>query len=86
MATSTRQWKQVLLEATDWTQLPDVALTQEEKDAWAVYRQNLRNINSDESLYSQSWPIPPSELQSIRDVIGDTDSAVLVSLNLYNCR
>lgn len=33
-----------LLLDSDWTQLPDVPLTEEQKAAWASYRQELRDI------------------------------------------
>lgn len=51
------------LAITDWTQLPDVPLTASEKEAWAVYRQQLRDIpniytNPDDII----WPVPPMEV------------------------
>lgn len=36
-----------LLAESDWTQLPDVALTEQAKSAWAEYRQNLRDLFSE---------------------------------------
>jgi hypothetical protein len=33
-----------LLSRCDWTQIPDAALTLEEKQAWSAYRQALRNL------------------------------------------
>jgi hypothetical protein len=36
-----RYWK---LQGTDWTQLPDVDLTEEKKLAWREYRQALRDL------------------------------------------
>jgi hypothetical protein len=33
-----------LLMQSDWTQLPDVSLTEEQKTAWSVYRQQLRDL------------------------------------------
>jgi hypothetical protein len=36
-----------LLLQSDWTQLQDTVLTNDEKIAWAEYRQNLRNIPQD---------------------------------------
>ncbi len=33
-----------LLLRSDWTQLPDVSLTEEQKEAWSVYRQQLRDL------------------------------------------
>ena len=42
-----RARRNMLLAACDWTQIPDAALTLEEKQAWADYRQTLRNIPQD---------------------------------------
>lgn len=39
-----------LLISSDWTQLPDVALTQAEKDHWKVYRQALRDMTEQDFL------------------------------------
>lgn len=36
-----------LLQQCDWTQLPDVSLTNEQKLAWSQYRQMLRNVTED---------------------------------------
>ncbi|HOB44347.1 MAG TPA: tail fiber assembly protein, partial [Bacillota bacterium] len=33
-----------LLAECDWTQIPDVPLTEEQKEAWREYRQALRDI------------------------------------------
>lgn len=33
-----------LLQASDWTQISDAALSPEEKTAWATYRQQLRDL------------------------------------------
>ena len=38
--------RQVLLYQSDWTQLPDAPLTAEQKAAWSVYRQALRDITA----------------------------------------
>jgi Phage tail assembly chaperone protein len=40
----TRIYRRELLSRCDWTQVSDVALALEEKEAWAAYRQALRNI------------------------------------------
>lgn len=47
-----------LLVSSDWTQLPDVPLAT--KEAWATYRQALRDI-TDQPGYPLTivWPIPP---------------------------
>ena len=42
-----RNYRNELLSRCDWTQIPDAALTLEEKQAWSAYRQALRNIPQD---------------------------------------
>lgn len=52
----------------DWTQLPNAPLTEQQKQAWEVYRQELRdlpeNITDPKPLVLDenhpSWPVPPS--------------------------
>ncbi len=51
-----RQRRDQRLAASDWTQLPDAPLSEEEKAAWAAYRQALRDLDMDGS----DWPEPPS--------------------------
>lgn len=47
-----------LLAASDWTQLPDVPL--ETKQAWATYRQALRDITTQEGYpFNVIWPTKP---------------------------
>jgi hypothetical protein len=52
--------RQNLLYASDWTQIPNNPLTTAQQEAWAVYRQELRDI-SDQSGYPFNviWPTPP---------------------------
>lgn len=45
-----------LLAGSDWTQLPDSPLTDEQKQAWAVYRQALRDVTENDPVV---WPDPP---------------------------
>jgi hypothetical protein len=55
-----RLWRNAQLTASDWTQLPDVALTSEEVQAWAQYRHELREMlkqNDDPKLIV--FPEPP---------------------------
>ena len=44
---SLRPERNRLLAASDWTQLNDADLTEEEIAAWAAYRQSLRNLTDD---------------------------------------
>ena len=46
------------LTATDWTQLPDSPLTTEKKTEWAVYRQALRDITTQENPREIVWATP----------------------------
>jgi hypothetical protein len=59
-----RQRRNRRLAESDWTQLPDTALTAEQRTAWSTYRQALRDIT--ESLPTQlepnhqvTWPSQP---------------------------
>jgi len=52
-----------LLTATDWTQLPDVPLAT--KEAWATYRQALRDITQQADPFNIVWPVPPAEVEAV---------------------
>ena len=55
-----RAWRNRQLTASDWTQLPDVALTSDKAQAWAQYRHELREMlkqNDDPKLIV--FPEPP---------------------------
>ena len=61
-----RKWAQVraerdrLLAACDWTQVADAPLTATEKEAWADYRQALRDIpQTQDDPDSIVWPERP---------------------------
>jgi hypothetical protein len=48
------------LAATDWTQLADAHLSQEKKDAWSAYRQELRDLPDVVTDPTQvPWPVAP---------------------------
>lgn len=52
-----RQQRNKLLSESDWTQVPDAPT---DKVAWANYRQDLRNITSQEGFpFDVIWPIKP---------------------------
>lgn len=54
-----RRLRAELLSESDWTQLPDVPLSTKEK--WKIYRQELRDITSQEGFpESVNWPTKPS--------------------------
>jgi len=52
-----RLWRNARLNTTDWTQLSDSPV---DKDAWAVYRQALRNLPANFELADDvEFPIEP---------------------------
>jgi hypothetical protein len=51
-----------LLYASDWTQIPNNPLTTEQQQAWAAYRQELRDItNQPDYPWSVTFPKPPQQ-------------------------
>ena len=47
---------------SDWTQMPDSPLTEEQKTSYATYRQALRDITSHANwpnLEESDWPVKP---------------------------
>lgn len=49
-----------LLDLCDWTQLPDAPLTEEQKQAWAEYRQALRDVPEQAGFPDTViWPFAP---------------------------
>jgi len=59
--TMQRQIRNDLLAMSDWTQLPDNALTAAKKAEWALYRQALRDldVNGDDPT-GPDWPTQPT--------------------------
>lgn len=62
---SSQMWENVrnernrYLEECDWTQLPDTPLTEEQKTQWQLYRQQLRDITTQQDPYNIIWPTKP---------------------------
>lgn len=54
-----RRRRDATLAASDWTQLPDVPIPT--RDAWATYRQALRDITNQPDPLRIEWPTPPSK-------------------------
>lgn len=57
-----RTTRNKLLADSDWTQMNDSPLTNEEKTAWATYRQELRDISDLDAwpnLDDADWPVAP---------------------------
>ena len=51
-----------LLQQSDWTALSDAHLSQDKKDAWFAYRQELRDLPENATDPTQvTWPVSPSQ-------------------------
>jgi len=58
-AVSNREYRNQLLSSTDWTQLPDAPLSDEQKAAYGAYRQALRDLTDHvnfPNLDADDWP------------------------------
>jgi hypothetical protein len=58
-AAANREYRNQLLSSTDWTQLPDAPLTDEQKAAYGAYRQALRDLPNHvnfPNLSADDWP------------------------------
>ena len=57
-----REQRIQLLQASDWTQISDydLGLTSEARDAWAAYRQALRDLADAPNPFDLTWPQPPA--------------------------
>ncbi len=58
-----RERRKLLLQGCDWTQTADSPLSAESKQAWADYRQALRDLPDEQggvnSIDNVVWPTPP---------------------------
>ena len=62
VAEDNRKTRNDLLADSDWTQMNDSPLTNEQKTAWATYRQELRDISdlaAWPNLGDDDWPVAP---------------------------
>lgn len=57
---SVRYERDFILSRSDWTQMPDAPLTDEKRAEWTTYRQELRDVPSQEGFpWDVIWPTPP---------------------------
>ena len=54
-----RSRRNILLQNSDWTQLPDVDLSEELTQKWIDYRRDLRNITNHPDPFDLPWPTEP---------------------------
>lgn len=65
-AAAVRRKRNILLEESDWTQVPDSPLSDSKKAEWATYRQQLRDMmssytdNAENTVENTTFPTPPS--------------------------
>lgn len=68
-ARAVRARRDQLLQASDWTQVPDAINAGANQDAWAAYRQRLREVSEQpEFPWTVSWPEPPLLLPPAAEV------------------
>lgn len=58
--TAVRAQRDFLLSDSDWSQIPDNSLTTEQRQAWATYRQALRDVPNQPGFPDNvTWPVNP---------------------------
>lgn len=65
-ARAMRNRRNGLLNRTDWTQTADCPLPEDEVQAWADYRQALRDFPNQEGFPNIALPAPPDDLDDPR--------------------
>lgn len=67
-----RAYRNRVLLASDWTQVPDNRLTTEEKEDWAAYREAVRAVVDAVKLGDPAvWPTPPAETPDMGEEGGE---------------
>ena len=57
-AVDVREKRNNLLTESDWTQLQDSSLSESDKEKWALYRKELRDITDQEGFpFDITWPV-----------------------------
>jgi len=54
-----RAERNALITASDWTQVADAPLTQNERARWREYRQRLRDVPQQPGFPAVIWPTEP---------------------------
>lgn len=58
-----RAKRDALLALSDWTQLPDATISEQQKEAYRLYRQELRDLPQDTNdLNNITWPQEPGDV------------------------
>jgi hypothetical protein len=61
IALAVRAQRAAMLSASDWTQLPDAPLTEQELQEWRAYRQALRDVPEQDGFpVDIEWPAAPA--------------------------
>lgn len=59
---SVRQRRNIELKECDWTQISDSPLSDEVKEQWKIYRQELRDITLQNNPRNINWPTHPGQI------------------------
>lgn len=60
LAAMVRSMRNRRLAKSDWTQLPDIPLTEDQRHSWVAYRAALRDVPQQDGFpESITWPQPP---------------------------
>jgi hypothetical protein len=58
--------RDALLKLTDWTQCGDVVISEEQVNAWKIYRQELRDVTKQPGFPNTVvWPAPPGPITKL---------------------
>ena len=63
ISSDVRNTRNQYLSKTDWTQIPDSPLSEDQRTAWANYRKSLRDLTDHENfphLSNSDWPTQPT--------------------------
>lgn len=56
---SVRKMRDILISSCDWTILPDSPFTEEQREIWKAYRQQLRDLTKHKDFPDVSFPEKP---------------------------
>lgn len=60
LAARARRRRDALLRDSDWTQLPDTPLTDDQRQSWSAYRASLRDVPQQDGFPTTiTWPDAP---------------------------
>lgn len=82
--------RKFLLDDSDWTQLPDNGVSDEDKSIWCAYRQKLRDIPQEQESIPPNairFPITPTRFKSLNlegEYLSSADHYYVMSTSSFN--